>query len=216
MAGSEAAEKRKETKAKQDAVKAALAGFDEKQRAYALSQLLEESEKLRADALETLLEGWAGTLEGKNPDRLEWVRDYFGTKFEREGKPRFRAARLTDVVAKLVEFCLSAADKPDAEASELGLFELTAEPKTGEALLALAGAGEGVVLTKHQYNQFMKVMRLLEEQGETLELPDGKSVKGYVKELLPDGFVGVKTFTEKEQYKKRRAAYEKGRVSKKS
>lgn len=214
MATSEAAAKRKETKAKQDAVRAALDGFDEKQKAYALSQLLEGSEKLRAEALETLLEDWAETLEGSNPSRLNWVRDYFGTKFEREGQPRFRAARMTDVVAKLVEFCLSAADKPDAESSELGLFELTAEPKTGEALIALAGAEEGVVVGRGFYNGIQRVLRILEERGEDIKMPDGKSIKGYVKELLPDGFVAVKTFSEKEQYKKRRAAYEKGRVRK--
>ena len=36
----------------------------------------------------------------------------------------------------------------------------------------------------------MKVMRLLEEQGQSFTLADGKSLKAYIGEVLPGSFVG--------------------------
>jgi hypothetical protein len=206
-------EERAAAAAARKAAREAVRAMDAGAKGAALAELLTDK-KLAEGALEELLEGWAQTLGGKNPSRLSWVRNYFGTKFEREGQERFRAARLSEVLAKLVRFCLSAADRDPATEAELGLFELTADPKTAEALTTLADSTEGVVVTTRQYAAFMKVMRLLEEQGESFKLADGKSIKGYVGELLPEGFRGVKTFTEKEEYKKRRAAYDKGKASK--
>lgn len=181
-----------ERKAAADARKAAVTtakGWSENEKQAALGELLGDK-KLADAALETLLKGWASALGGKDTTRLSWVRDYFGTEFEREGKKRFRQATLSSVIAKLVKFCLSAADRDPATEADLGLFELTAEPKTAEALMKLSDAREGVVVTTQQYAAFMKVMRLLEEQGQTFTLPDGKSVKAYVGELLPEGFAG--------------------------
>ena len=171
-------------------------GWSDGQKEAALWELLGEK-KLADAALETLLKGWAGALGGKNPTRLSWVRDYFGTPFTREGEERFRQATLSSVLAKLVKFCLSAADRDPASDADLGLFELTADPKTAEALLKLSEAGEGVVLTTAQHRAFMKVVRLLEEQGQAFTLPDGKSVKAYVEEVLPGGFEGFAKKQEK-------------------
>ena len=46
---------------------------------------------------------------------------------------------------------------------------------------------------------YMKVMRLLEEQGQTFTLPDSKRVKAYVEEILPGGFAGFAKEKEKTQ-----------------
>ena len=54
------------------------------------------------------------------------------------------------MLAKLVKFRLSAADRDSTSATDLCLFELTAEPKTAEALMKLCAAGEGVVVTTQQ------------------------------------------------------------------
>lgn len=187
-------------------------GWSDNEKAAALGELLGDKNKKLADAaLETLLKGWVAGLGGKNPTRLSWVRDYFGTPFEREGEKRFRQASLSSVLAKLVKFCLSAADRDPASEADLGLFELTADPKTAEALLKLSDAGEGVVVTTQQYAAFMKVMRLLEEQGQAFTLPDGKSVKAYVGEVLPGGLAGFaknKAKAEKAEAERYKAAKE--------
>jgi len=190
-----------ETKAKKAAAarKAAVAtakAWSEGEKEAALWELLDEK-KLADAALETLLKGWVGALGGKNPSRLSWVRDYFGTPFYREGEKRFRQASLSSVLARLVKFCLSAADRDTTSGADLGLFELTADPKTAEALLKLSEAGEGVVLTTSQYNGLMQLARLLKEQGQEFVLPDGKSVKAYVEEVLPGGFEGFAKEQEK-------------------
>jgi hypothetical protein len=188
---------------------AAAKGWSENEKAAVLRELLAEK-KLGGYALELLLEGWASELGGKNPTRLSWVRDYFGTPFEREGQKRFRQASLSSVLAKLVKFCLSAADRDPASDTELGFFELTGDPKTAEALMKLSDAGEGVVLTKHQYANLMKVVRLLQEQGQTFTLPDGKSVKAVVEEVLPEGFAGFA----KQQAKAEKAEAERYKAAK--
>jgi hypothetical protein len=149
-------------------------------------------------------------LGGKDTTRLSWVRDYFGTEFEREGQKRFRQASLSSVVARLVKFCLSAADRDPATETDLGLFELSADPKTAEALMKLSDAGEGVVVTTQQYAAFMKVMRMLEEQGQSFTLADGKSAKAYVGEVLPGGFAGFA----KTQAAAEKAAAERYKVAK--
>lgn len=172
--------------------------WSENEKQAALGELLGDK-KLADAAFETLLRGWANALGGKDTTRLSWVRDYFGTEFEREGQKRFRQATLSGVLAKLVKFCLSAADRDPATEADLGLFELTADPNTAEALMKLSDAAEGVVVTTQQYAAFMKVMRLLEEQGQTVTLPDGKSVKAYVEEILPGGFAGFAKEKEKTQ-----------------
>lgn len=182
-------EEKAEAAAARKAAVATAKGWSDNEKAAALGELLGDK-KLADAALETLLKGWVSGLGGKNPTRLSWVRDYFGTPFYREGEKRFRQASLSSVLAKLVKFCLSAADRDPSSDTELGLFELTADPKTAEALLKLSDAGEGVVVTTQQYAAFMKVMRLLEEQGQTFTLPDGKSVKAYIGEVLPGGFAG--------------------------
>ena len=164
-------------------------GWSRGQKEAALGELLGDK-KLADASLETLLKGWVSGLGGKNPARLSWVRDYFGTPFEREGEKRFRQTSLSSVLAKLVKFCLSAADRDPASETDLGLFELTGDAETAEALLKLSEAGEGVVLTTRQYNGLMELARLLKEQGQEFVLPDGKSVKAYVEEVLPGGFEG--------------------------
>ena len=182
--------------------------WSDDQKRTALWKLLAEK-KLSEAALEGLLKGWAGTLGGKNPSRLSWVRDYFGTPFYREGEKRFRQASLSSVLAKLVRFCLSAADRDPSSEGDLGLFELSADPKTAEALLNLSEASEGVVVSRQQYANFMKVIRLLEEQGQTFTLPGGKSVKAVVEEVLPGGFTGFakqQAKAEKERAERAKAA----------
>ncbi len=72
----------------------------------------------------------------------------------------------------------------------LGIPELSANPKRAVTL--------------------MKVMRLLEEQGQTFTLPDGKSVKAYVGEVLPGGFAGFA----KEKEKAEKAEAERYKVAK--
>jgi hypothetical protein len=202
-------EERAAAAAARKAAVATAKGWSENEKQAALGELL-GYKKLADAAFETLLLGWASALGGKDTTRLNWVRDYFGTEFEREGQKRFRQASLSSVVAKLVKFCLSAADRDPATETDLGLFELSADPKTAEALMKLSDAGEGVVVTTQQYAAFMKVMRLLEEQGQTFTLPDGKSVKAYVGEVLPGGFAGFA----KEKAKAEKAEAERYKVAK--
>jgi hypothetical protein len=202
-------EERAAAAAARNAAVATVKTWSEDQKRAALGKLLAEK-KLSEAALETLLREWAGTLGGKNPERLSWVRDYFGTPFYREGEKRFRQASLASVLAKLVRFCLSAADRDPGTEAELGLFELSADPKTAEALIKLSDAGEGVVITTQQYKNFMKVIRLLEEQGQTFTLPGGKSVKAMVEEVLPNGFAGFA----KEQAKAEKAGTERYKAAK--
>jgi hypothetical protein len=237
-AKAEAVRKREETRKKKEEAESRSDGLDSDQKDHLAAYLLKQSKERRLSVLEMVIETWASTLtddgvktatkQQKRKDysrRLEWVRDYFGTSFEREGQPRFRTAKLSAVVGALVKFCLSAADRDKSQPADLGLFAETAEVKTGQALLDLSTEGEGVAITEEGYNQTQKLLRiLLDEFGDKVfenEEMKGTKVGDYIREvrsklstagsagpILPDK-KGVKTFTEQEKkHPERRAAYE--------
>jgi hypothetical protein len=222
-AKAEAVRKREETKRKRDEAERRSYGLDEDQKDHLVTLLLKGDKERQLSVLEMVMETWAGTLtddrvrkatkQQRKRDytrRLEWVRDYFGTKFEREGEARFRTAKLSAVVGALVKFCLSAADRDKAQPPDLGLFMETADPKTGQALLDLSNEGEGVAITEEGYNQTQALLRKLSENFGDLEL-DGRKLMDLVVEaqsglkqigtagpVLPDK-KGVKTFVEQEK-----------------
>lgn len=237
-AKAETVRKREETRRKRDEAESRSYGLDNDQKDHLAAYLLKQSKERRLSVLEMVMETWTSTLtddgvktatkQQRKKDytrRLEWVRDYFGTRFEREGEPRFRTAKLSAVVAALVKFCLSAADRDKGQPADLGLFAETADQKTGQALLDLSTEGEGVAITEEGYNQTQKLLRiLLDEFGEKVfenEELKGTKVGDYIKEvrsklgtagsagpILPDK-KAVKTFTEQEKkHPERRAAYE--------
>jgi hypothetical protein len=227
------AAKRAETRRKREEAELSVRTLDQDQKDHLATYLLKDSKDRRLSVLEMVLETWASTLtddgmktsvkQRRKKDytrRLEWVRDYFGTKFEREGEPRFRTAKLSAVVGALVKFCLSAADRDKSQPADLGLFAETADPKTGEALLDLSAEGEGVAITEEGYNKAQALLRKLSENFGDLELEGRKlmdlvvEVQGGLKQVgkagpvLPDK-KGVKTFAEQEKKNpERRAAYE--------
>jgi hypothetical protein len=104
------------------------------------------------------------------------------------------------------------------------LFAETADPKTGEALLALSTEGEGVAITEEGYNKTQALLRKLSENFGDLEL-DGRKLMELVVEAqsglkqigtagpaLPNE-KGVKTFVEQEKKKPgRRMAYEVAKI----
>ena len=191
----EAGLKRAAKKAHLKQAEIALSGLDGEQRDHLATYLLKQSKARQLSVLEMVLETWAETLtdpdlkwssrQKKKVDytrRLAWVRDYFGTRFEREGQPRFRKAKLSTVIAALVKFCLSAGDRDKSEEADLGLFTLTADKKTAEALLALSAEDEGVTITQEGYNQAQKLLRMMEEAfGD--KLIDGAQVKHLVEDV---------------------------------
>lgn len=232
-AKAETVRKREETRRKRDEAESRSYGLDNDQKDHLAAYLLKQSKERRLSVLEMVMETWTSTLtddgvktatkQQRKKDytrRLEWVRDYFGTRFEREGEPRFRTAKLSAVVAALVKFCLSAADRDKGQPADLGLFAETADQKTGQALLDLSNEGEGVAITEEGYNQTQALLRKLSENFGDLEL-DGRKLIDLVAEVrsglkqvgtagpvLPDK-KGVKTFAEEEKKNpKRRAAYE--------
>jgi hypothetical protein len=234
------AERKAEIKAKRvEAYNLAFRWTDD-QKDYVAQKLLESNANRRLLVLEEVMETWARTLtddgykqatrQKKGVDyrrRLEWVRDYFGTSFTRQGQPRFRSAKLSAVIGALVKFCLSAGDRDKTQPADLGMFELLADVKTGQALVELSNEGEGTAITAEAYNQTHKLLRLLEKQfgAMVLECDDdklkGTKVGDYIEEIrsklttvgnleaMMPGARGVKTFTEKEKKNpQRRAAYE--------
>jgi len=158
----------------------------------AIKELLREKKSAEA-AMKTLHKDWSQNQGDENQRCLSWAYDYFGSLYEKRRQERFRQVRLTDVIAKLVIFCWSTAERPDAAESQLGFFKLTDKLKTHEALAAVGAASEGVVVSKQECNTFVKAFRLLVGQGGNLLLSVGRSPNEYecVKEVLPQGFAGV-------------------------
>ena len=236
-AKAEAVRRREETRKKRDEAESRSYGLDGDQREHLVTYLLKQRKELRLSVVDLVLETWAETLtddgmktsvkQRRKTDytrRLEWVRDYFGTSFMREGEPRFRTAKISAVIGALVKFSLSAGDRDKTQPANLGLFAETADPKTGEALLALSTEGEGVAITEAGYNKTQALLRKLSENFGDLEL-EGRKLMDLVVEAqsgmkqigkagpaLPNE-KGVKTFVEQEKKKpERRMAYEVAKV----
>jgi hypothetical protein len=227
-------DKRAETREMKYAAEKAVSGLSSDQKDHLAVYLLEGwgGKDRQKKVLEMVLETWLGDLTDEDLKlsgqarkkidyrrRLEWVRGYFGTKFERQGQPRFREAKLSTVIGALVRFCLSAGDRPKGQPADLGLFTLTADPKTGEALLALSQEDESVAITEAGYNQAQELLRMVQaEFGDKMlggrkltelvaEVREGLTQVGKGGPVAPD-LKGVRTFREEEAYKKRRTAYE--------
>jgi hypothetical protein len=232
--GKEAEKARKEEiKKKRDEVEIMSFRLDKDQKEHLITYLLKQNKELYLSVVETVLGYWVTTLtddemktsvkQRRKTDyarRLEWVREYFGTKFMREGQERFRTAKLSTVIGYLVKFCLSAGDRDKTQPADLGLFAETAHPKTGEALLGLSSEGQGVSITEAGYNQTQALLRkLLENFGDlelegrkltdlVVEVQSGLKQVGKAGPLLPNER-GVKTFTEQEKKQpERRSAYD--------
>lgn len=223
-----AAEKRAETKRKKEEAVRAVWKLDKDQKDYIVSYLLKNDRERCLLVVDEVLENWTKTFtddylrydrkSGRRADyrrQLERVRDAFGTKFEREGQPRFRQARLSTVVAALVKFCLSAGDRDTSKEADLGLFAETADEKTGTALLGLAPTGEGVAITEAGYKQTQMLLRKIQETFGN-EMLEGRTLSELVEEAR-DGLVqlgsagpiyseqkGIKTYKERETAKRRK------------
>jgi hypothetical protein len=206
-------------------------GWSDDQKQAALSELLAEK-KLGDTALERLLRSWGEQLEEGGKQKLDWLRDAFGTRYQRKQEdgtfaPRLREATTVQVVERLVTFALSASDRERYAEKDLGLFEYTGDPVTGEALLTLSDKLYGAAVTEDGYNQVQALLRKLAQQHGDLKV-DGKSltelvgqVQGGLKVVgqkldlgLPKKLGGLRTTRQEEEYKKRFAAYQKGLVKK--
>jgi hypothetical protein len=151
----------------------------------------------KAAALDELLEDWLHTFPKgevkKVTQRLSFLSTRFGTPMERKdrktGKPTnsVRRKSLAGVLQELVSFVLSGADNR-AAVQEFGVLDQPENEKVVSALTDLAQGGTDLVtITRRDYDNFQKVLRLFREQGNDFKLPDGATVKGVVGEYFPDG-----------------------------
>ena len=202
-------------------------GWSDDQKQAALAELLTEK-KLGDTALERLLRSWGERLEEGGKEKLAWLRDAFGTRYQRRQEdgtfaPRLREATTTHVVERLVTFALSASDRERDAEKDLGLFEYTADPVTGEALLTLSDKLYGAAVAESGYHQAQALLRKVAQQHEDLKV-DGKPLTELVKQVqaglrlvgppldlgLPKKLSGLRTPRDEAQYQKRFAAYLKG------
>jgi len=201
-------------------------GWSDDQKQAALGELLTEK-KLGDTALERLLRSWGEQLEEGGKQKLAWLRDAFGTRYQRRQEdgtfaPRLREATTTHVVERLVTFALSASDRERYAEKDLGLFEYTADPVTGEALLTLSDKLYGDVVAENGYRQAQALLRKVAEQHGDLKV-DGKPLTELVGTVqaglklvgkldlgLPKKLGGLRTPREEAEYQKRFAAYQKG------
>jgi hypothetical protein len=107
--------KRAQTQAKQEAVAEAVANYDVKQKLHALELLLNDPELKKAPT-ERAFEVWVGRLAAGTKEKLEWLSDAFATRYQRKQDdgtfaPRLREATTQQVVERLVDFALSAAER---------------------------------------------------------------------------------------------------------
>ncbi len=222
--------KRAENKAQQDAAKEAVANWSQRQKLHALELLLKDPELRKAPVAEAF-EVWATHQTGPTQEKLSWLRDAFATRYQRKlddgtFAPRLREATTQQVVERLVEFALSAAERDRKVEKDLGLFEYTADEVTREALLGLSDRVYGFTVREQKYHQAQALLRKLAEQHGDLKV-DGKSLVelvgtvqsglktvGKVDLGLPERLGGLRTPKEEAEYQRRFAAYLKGQATK--
>ena len=221
--------KRAENKALVDAAKAAVANWNQRQKLEALELLLNDPELKKAPQ-EAAFEAWAARQLKATQEKLAWLRDAFATRYQRKQDdgtfaPRLREATTQQVVERLVEFALSASERDRDVAKDLGLFEYTADAKTGEALLGLSDKVYGFAVAEQSYHQSQQLLRKLAQQHGDLKV-DGTSLAELVATVqsglktvgkldlgLPERLGGLRTPREEAEYKKRFAAYLKGQAT---
>jgi hypothetical protein len=224
------ASKRAQNKAQLDAVNEATGNWDQRQKLHALELLLKDPELKKAPVAEAF-EVWAARQTEQTQEKLGWLRDAFATRYQRKlddgtFAPRLREATTQQVVERLVEFALSAADRDRDVEKDLGLFEYTADAKTGEALLGLSDKVYGFAVAEQSYHQAQQLLRKLAQQHGDLKV-DGTSLTELVATVqsglktvgkldlgLPERLGGLRTPKEEAEYKKRFAAYLKGQEAK--
>lgn len=223
------ASKRAENKAQLDAAKEAVANWSQRQKLQALELLLNDRE-LKKAPLEAAFEAWAARQLKVTQEKLGWLRDAFATRYQRKQDdgtyaPRLREATTQQVVEQLVDFALSAAERDRDVEKDLGLFEYTADSKTGEALLGLSDKVYGFAVAEQSYHQAQQLLRKLAQQHGDLKV-DGTSLTELVATVqsglktvgkldlgLPERVGGLRTAREEAEYKKRFAAYLKGQAT---
>ena len=224
------ASKRAESKAKQEAVAEAVGNYDLKQKLHALELLLADPELKKAPT-EQAFEVWASRLAAGTKEKLEWLSNAFATRYQRKQEdgtfaPRLREATTQQVVERLVAFALSATDRDRDTEKDLGLFEYTGDPVTGEALLGLSDKVYGRAVADQGYHAAQELLRKLAQQHGNLTV-DGKplvelvgAVQAGLKTVgtldlgLPKRLDGLRTPKEEEEYQKRFKAYLKGHETK--
>ena len=216
------ASKRAETKAKQEAVAETVGNYDLKQKQHALELLLTDPE-LKKVAAELTFETWADRQTARTKERLDWLKNAFATRYQRKQEdgtfaPRLREATAQQVVERLVAFALSATDRDRDVEKDLGLFEYTGDPVTGEALLGLSDKVYGYALQEQGYNHAQLLLRKLAEEkptGDDLvrlvgEVQSALKTVGKLDLGLPERLGGLRTTKEEAEYKKRFNGYLKG------
>jgi len=212
-------------KAELDAIESDLSGWD---RAKCVEQTLDGwGRKEKNDAFDLLVDEWIGEFpKGKvaqTRNRLKWISDHWGKKFVRkDGKTGeetegLRSKSLRSVLEALLLFALSGADSVGVSDNvEFGILETNPEnERVIEALTALAeGSTEEVVITRRDYNNFQKVLRLLREQGQEFKLPNGGTIRGTLDEVLPVGLEALMTESEMKEHENRKAGAAKAVITK--
>jgi hypothetical protein len=223
--------KRAETKAQLETVRKEVGSWEQRQKLEALDLLLNDPD-LKKTPMAQAFEVWADKQDSDTQEKLEWLRDAFATKYQRKLEdgtfaPRQREATTQQVVERLVAFALSAADRDRDVEKDLGLFEYTADPVTGEALLALSDKVYAFTVAEQSYHQAQELLRKLAQQHGDLKV-DGKSLVELVGTVqsglkvvgekvdlgLPEKLGGLRTSKQEAEYKKRFAAYLKGQETK--
>ncbi len=220
---------RAENKAKLDAATETVGNWSQRQKLHALELLLNDRE-LKKAPLEAAFEAWAARQLKATQEKLGWLRDAFATRYQRKQEdgtfaPRLREATTQQVVERLVDFALSAAERDRDVEKDLGLFEYTADAKTGEALLGLSDKVYGFAVAEQSYHQAQQLLRKLAEQHGDLKV-DGTSLTELVATVqsglktvgkldlgLPERLGGLRTPKEEAEYKRRFAAYLKGQAT---
>ncbi len=220
------ASKRAENKAALDAATETVGNWNQRQKLHALELLLNDGE-LKKAPLEAAFEAWAGRQLKATQEKLEWLRDAFATRYQRRQEdgtfaPRLREATTQQVVERLVNFALSAAERDRKVEKDLGLFEYTADELTREALLNLSDKVYGFTVVEQSYHQAQALLRKLAQQHGELKV-DGTSLTELVATVqsglktvgkldlgLPERVGGLRTAKEEAEYQKRFAAYLKG------
>jgi hypothetical protein len=140
--------------------------------------------------------------------------EHWGKKFVRkDGKTgevteALRSKSVRSVLEDLLLFALSGADSVGAStAVEFGVLETNPEnERVISALTALAeGTTEEVVITRRDYNNFQKVLRLLREQGQEFKLPNGGTIRATLDDVLPTGLEALMTEEELKEHENRKA-----------
>lgn len=212
-------------KAELDAIEATLSGWD---KAKCVEQTLEAwGKKEKNDAFELLVDEWIGEFpKGKvtsTRNRLKWISDHWGKKFIRkdsktgEETEGLRSKPLRNVLEELLLFALSGANSVSASTTvEFGVLETNPEnERVISALTTLAeGSTEEVVITRRDYNNFQKVLRLLREQGQDFKLPNGGSIRATLDDVLPTGLEALMTEDELRKHENRKAGAAKAVITK--